>query len=82
MSTTLSREYLAESRQASLYAAETITYFGALVAVELRFWSRRMKAAGFWIDDWLIVAAMVCTYYSSNDELSNKILGVCHSNAC
>jgi hypothetical protein len=59
MTSNKSKEYLAESRQADLYAAEIITYAGACVAVALRFYSRRLKAAGYWIDDWLIAAALV-----------------------
>ncbi|KAF2677641.1 hypothetical protein K458DRAFT_491699 [Lentithecium fluviatile CBS 122367] len=60
MSTMISTEYLSESRQADLYAAVSITYAGALAAVGLRFWSRKIKGAKLWIDDWLIVLAQVC----------------------
>ncbi|KAF2798691.1 hypothetical protein K505DRAFT_346385 [Melanomma pulvis-pyrius CBS 109.77] len=60
MPTTPSLEFLAESRQADLYAAVTITYVGALVAVALRFWSRKLKGTMYWLDDWLIAAAQVC----------------------
>ncbi|KAF2726503.1 hypothetical protein EJ04DRAFT_453232 [Polyplosphaeria fusca] len=56
----MSPDYLAESKQADLYAADITTYIAAVVAVALRFQSRRMKAAPFWIDDWLIVGAMIC----------------------
>ena len=52
-------EYLAESRQADLYAAVTITYTGALVAVLLRFWARKLNSNKIWLDDYLIVAAQV-----------------------
>lgn len=59
MATNLSPHYLAESRQADLYAAVTITHAGALAAVALRFWSRKVKGARYWLDDWLIVAVQV-----------------------
>lgn len=51
--------YLAESRQGSLYAADTVTYALAIVAVAFRFWSRRLKRAGLRADDWLILSALV-----------------------
>lgn len=54
-----SAKHLAESRQADLYAAVIITYIGALAAVALRFWSRSLQGAKYWLDDWLIVAAQV-----------------------
>ncbi|ORY01677.1 hypothetical protein BCR34DRAFT_574724 [Clohesyomyces aquaticus] len=60
MSKVISSGYLAESRQTDLYAAITITYVGAFLAVVLRFWSRKIKGYGYWVDDWLIVAAQVC----------------------
>lgn len=55
----MSPEYLTESKQADLYVADIVTYIAALISVLLRFQSRKMKAAKIWIDDWLIVAALV-----------------------
>ncbi|KAF2153683.1 hypothetical protein K461DRAFT_114435 [Myriangium duriaei CBS 260.36] len=53
-------KYLAQNRQGSLYASSTIPFFFAMIAVVLRFWCRRHKQAGFWLDDWLILAALMC----------------------
>ena len=47
------------SRQPQLYASIIITYFLAISAVILRFISRRLKKAGWWVDDWLILVALV-----------------------
>ena len=59
MSSNYSPEYLAQSRQASLYTSEIITYVAAFVAVGLRLWARKLQAVGFWLDDWLVLTAMV-----------------------
>ena len=34
--------------------------FLATIAVGLRFWVRRIKGLGLWLEDWLILAALVC----------------------
>ncbi|KAI1370590.1 hypothetical protein F4677DRAFT_465074 [Hypoxylon crocopeplum] len=51
---------LSENRQPNLYASSTIPFFFALVSVALRFWCRWINRAGFWLDDWLILFALVC----------------------
>lgn len=50
---------LSETRQPNLYAATIVPGFFALVCVTLRFWSRWTNRAGFWLDDWLILCALV-----------------------
>lgn len=50
---------LSDNRQPNLYASSTIPFFLAIVAVTLRLWSRWTKRAGFWLDDWLILFALV-----------------------
>ena len=50
---------LSDSRQASLYAADIVTFVAAVISIALRLWSRYVKAAGLWIDDYFILAAMV-----------------------
>lgn len=35
--------------------------FLATIAVGLRFWVRRIKRVGVLVEDWLIVAALVCS---------------------
>ncbi|EME40510.1 hypothetical protein DOTSEDRAFT_37327 [Dothistroma septosporum NZE10] len=47
--------YLAESRQANIYAACLITLLFSFIAVVLRFWCRWVKSAGFKLDDYLII---------------------------
>ena len=49
-----------ESRQPQLYASGIITYTLAVLAVGLRLWCRKLLKSGFRLDDWLIVAAVVC----------------------
>ena len=48
-----------ETRQSSLYEAIITTYILAFIAVSLRFYSRRLKKAGWWLDDWMILIALV-----------------------
>lgn len=55
---------LSETRQPNLYAATIVPGFFALVCVSLRFWSRWINRAGFWLDDWLIVCALVSSHLS------------------
>ncbi|KAF2450126.1 hypothetical protein P171DRAFT_426596 [Karstenula rhodostoma CBS 690.94] len=59
MSAQPTADYLNESRQPNLYAASTITYIGALLAVTLRLWARKLKSAKFRMDDWFIIAAQI-----------------------
>lgn len=47
------------SRAPQLYAASTITYVFAVVAVALRLWCRKVLKSGYRLDDWLIIAALV-----------------------
>lgn len=47
------------SRQPQLYAASTITFVLAVIAVILRFLSRKLLKTNYWLDDWLSVAALV-----------------------
>lgn len=51
---------LSETMQPNLYASSTIPYAIALTCVILRFWCRWFNGAGFWLDDWLILLALVC----------------------
>ncbi|KAF4122761.1 hypothetical protein GMORB2_7068 [Geosmithia morbida] len=51
---------LSENRQPGLYASSTVPFAFAVLSVVLRFWCRQKKRAGLWIDDWLIVIALVC----------------------
>lgn len=57
---------LSENRQPDLYAAAAIPYFFALVAVALRFWSRWTMRAGWWLDDWLVLVALVSQFALEN----------------
>lgn len=50
---------LSDSRQPELYAATIITYCLALLALGLRFLSRRLLKSGYGLDDYFAVAAMV-----------------------
>lgn len=50
---------LSQTRQPELYAATITTYCLALLALGLRFLSRRLLKSGHGLDDWFAVAAMV-----------------------
>lgn len=54
---------LSETMQPNLYASSTIPYVIALTCVVLRFWCRWFNKAGFWLDDWLILIALVCGWH-------------------
>ncbi|KAL6830242.1 hypothetical protein V8C40DRAFT_181156 [Trichoderma camerunense] len=50
---------LNESRRASIMVTSIVTWILAVIVVGLRVLSRRMKNISLWIDDWLIIAALV-----------------------
>ena len=50
---------LSDSRQPELYAATIVTYCLALLALSLRFLSRRLLKSSYGPDDYFAVAAMV-----------------------
>ncbi|KKO99683.1 hypothetical protein THAR02_08213 [Trichoderma harzianum] len=50
---------LNESRRASIMVTSIVTWTLAVNVVGLRILSRRMKNISLWIDDWLIIAALV-----------------------
>ncbi|KAJ5287687.1 hypothetical protein N7478_003373 [Penicillium angulare] len=51
---------LSENQQPNLYASSTIPFIIALLCVGLRFWCRWKNTAGWWLDDWLILASLAC----------------------
>ncbi|KAM0799876.1 hypothetical protein BDR22DRAFT_889848 [Usnea florida] len=53
MSSTLSVE------QHEMYAVASITYIFVVIAVALRFWTRRLLKTQIWLDDWLVAAALL-----------------------
>ena len=50
---------LADSRQSQISGAIVSTWALALIAVALRFISRRVAKSGLWWDDWLILPPLV-----------------------
>lgn len=50
------------SRGPALVGVQVVMMCLALISVTLRFVARRMSAAGFWWDDWTILAALVCVH--------------------
>ncbi|KAI0411653.1 hypothetical protein F5X98DRAFT_367904 [Xylaria grammica] len=52
-------QHLSETRQPDLYASSTVPIFFSVVCVALRFWCRWKTKAGLWLDDWLILAALL-----------------------
>ena len=60
MTTPLGKTSLSESRQPQLYAAYSITYALAVIAVGLRISARRFfSKAGIWLDDYAICVSLV-----------------------
>ena len=45
--------------QHEMYAVASITYVLVVIAVALRFWTRRLLKTQIWLDDWLVAAALV-----------------------
>ena len=60
---------LTRDRSASIIAGTWITWTFALVMVAIRFAGRRMKRRKLWLDDWLILAAIVhnSLFYKEDD---------------
>jgi hypothetical protein len=50
---------LSADRSADVEAAAVVTFVLAIAAVVLRLLSRRIKGVRLWIDDWLVIAALV-----------------------
>lgn len=46
------------NKQPQMYSSTSIPLGLAIIAVFLRFWSRRMKRAALWWDDWLMLPAL------------------------
>ena len=59
-----SKIYLNASQQPHILASNIIACCLAVIAVVLRFASRKLAGAGFWWDDWLILPPIVgfCFY--------------------
>lgn len=55
--------HLSETKRPDLYAAYSVSYGLALIAVTLRLLARTvLSRAGLWLDDYLIFIAMVSSY--------------------
>ncbi|EHK22634.1 uncharacterized protein TRIVIDRAFT_221904 [Trichoderma virens Gv29-8] len=50
---------LSESRKASIMVTAIVTWFLAAIVVGLRIISHRIKKISLWLDDWLIIAALL-----------------------
>lgn len=61
------------SRQSQLYSSTIITYCLAVIAVALRFWSRRLTRTRYFIDDWCVVVALfMATALAINTIIDTK----------
>lgn len=54
---------LDDDRRASIMVTSIVTWCMAVLVVGLRLVSRRLKNIDLWIDDWLIIAALVRIFY-------------------
>ncbi|KAI0869291.1 hypothetical protein GGS24DRAFT_512193 [Hypoxylon argillaceum] len=63
---------LSETHHPNLYASSTIPYVIALACVILRFWCRWVNGAGFWLDDWLVLIALIF----ATDLLADLLYGL------
>lgn len=62
--------YLNASQQPRILASNTVAFCLAVIAVVLRFASRKLAGAGFWWDDWLILPPIVCfCFYPLRNQL-------------
>lgn len=61
---------LDDDRRASIMVTSIVTWCMAVLVVGLRIVSRRLKNIDLWIDDWLIIAALVRVFY--NRRSGNK----------
>lgn len=61
----LPHEYVAFDEGRMIYAWEVTMVAMATCAVALRFWARKERSAEFRLDDWLILASLVCLTLSS-----------------
>ena len=69
---------LSASHQPQLYAIAIATYCLAFLAVTLRFISRSLSKSSYWLDDWLIVFALVTALSSlkSAIEVNSRNKGI------
>lgn len=51
---------LSDDARASIYAARCTCFPVAVTAVILRLCARHIIKASMWIDDWLVIFALVC----------------------
>ena len=58
--------------QHEMYAVASITYIFVVIAVALRFWTRRLLKTQIWLDDWLVAAALVNFQESEDSEMTNS----------
>lgn len=66
---------LSATLQPNIYAGSIIPYIVAVGAVTLRFIARRLKKFNWWLDDWLILAALVWMPSSSrNNPLRSDLM--------
>lgn len=61
----LPQEYVTFDEGRLIYAWEVTMVAMATCAVALRFWARKERSAEFRLDDWLILASLVCLTISS-----------------
>ncbi len=69
---------LNDNAQSLIRGGVVSTWILAIIAVVLRFTSRRMARAGFWVDDWLMLPALtICTLLTSVAGVWRKRITYC-----
>ena len=63
---------LSQNLGPTILAASLTTWLLALIAIALRLVGRRMKGVTLWLDDWLIIAAVVSPYFLHSMNLKGK----------
>jgi hypothetical protein len=66
-----------QNLQPDIYAALITTTTLAIVAVCLRFLARRLARAELWLDDWLSLLALVCSFLTlskNSYRLDNNVV--------
>ena len=70
--------YLQENEAPRVIVVNIVTLVIAVIAVILRLISRRLSAAHFWWDDWLIIVGLFLDFGSSAFNFIGKLYIICN----
>ena len=73
------QKHISDDRRADVIVVNAVCFAIALVAVTLRFISRRLARVHHWWDDWLVMVALVSYTLVQERILSNATTATLHS---